>query len=151
MKALILAAGRGKRLGKITESTNKCMLIFNGKPVLEYNIERAADIAEISEIVIVVGHRAEDIINAYGTEYKGKRIKYVIQWEQKGRLTVVLSRALVTPSLNHIAGMVGRCVIQVLQIIKFHWHLTSLQSILLSLNPMIRIVPMGQRDWVNLR
>jgi len=84
LKALILAGGRGKRLGKITESANKCMLMFNGKPVLEYNIERAADIEEISEIVIVVGHRAEDIINTYGTECKGTKIKYVIQWEQKG-------------------------------------------------------------------
>jgi dTDP-glucose pyrophosphorylase len=84
MKALILAAGRGKRLGKITDSTNKCMLLYNGKPVLEYNIERAASIDEVSEIVLVVGHRAEDIINRYGTEFKGKRVKYVIQWEQKG-------------------------------------------------------------------
>jgi dTDP-glucose pyrophosphorylase len=84
MKALILAGGRGKRLGNITDSINKCMLILGGKPVLEYNIERAAEIHEINEILIVVGHRAEDIINRYGIEYKGKRIRYVIQWEQKG-------------------------------------------------------------------
>lgn len=84
MKALILAAGRGKRLGHLTDSTNKCMLILRGRPVLEYNIERAADIKEVEEIVIVVGHRAEDIINKYGIRYKDKKIRYVIQWEQKG-------------------------------------------------------------------
>lgn len=84
MKALILAGGRGKRLGNITESVNKCMLILDRKPVLEYNIERAADIEEIDEILIVAGHRAEDIINRFGTAYKDKRIRYVIQWEQKG-------------------------------------------------------------------
>ncbi len=85
MKALILAGGRGKRLGKITESSNKCMLELRGKPVIEYNLDRAAD-AEmgINEIVIVVGYRAEDIINRYGTNYKGKKIKYVIQPEQCG-------------------------------------------------------------------
>jgi dTDP-glucose pyrophosphorylase len=84
MKALILAGGRGRRLGNITDSVNKCMLILGGKPILEYNIERAADIQQIDEILIVVGHRAEDIINKYGTRYKDKKIKYVIQWEQKG-------------------------------------------------------------------
>jgi dTDP-glucose pyrophosphorylase len=84
MKALILAGGRGKRLGEITNSMNKCMLELGGKPVLEYNIERAFEIDEIEEIVIVVGHRAEDIINRYGIDYKGKRIRYVIQWEQRG-------------------------------------------------------------------
>ena len=84
MKGLILAGGRGKRLGEITKNTNKCMLEVNGLPAIEYNIRRAWDIPDIHEIVIVVGHRAEDIINRYGTSYNGKRIKYVIQWEQKG-------------------------------------------------------------------
>lgn len=84
MKALILAGGRGKRLGNITNSLNKCMLSLGGKPVLEYNIDRAAEIQEIDDIIIVVGHKATDIINRYGIEYGGKRIRYVIQWEQKG-------------------------------------------------------------------
>lgn len=83
MKALILAGGRGKRLGNITDSLNKCMLELSGKPVLEYNLDRAAEL-NIDEIILVVGHRAEEIINRYGINYKGKRIRYVIQWEQKG-------------------------------------------------------------------
>lgn len=84
MKALILAGGRGRRLENITNSMNKCMLTLGGRPVLEYNIERAVEIDEIDEIILVVGYRAEDIINRYGIEYKGKRIRYAIQWEQKG-------------------------------------------------------------------
>jgi dTDP-glucose pyrophosphorylase len=83
MKALILAAGRGKRLGRITEFMNKCMLELAGKPVLEYGLDRAADL-RVEEMVLVVRHRAEDIINRYGSSYKGIRIKYVIQWEPKG-------------------------------------------------------------------
>ncbi len=84
MKALILAGGRGKRLGDITNSINKCMLPFEGKPVLEYNMQRAVDLDEVDQIVLVVGHRAEDIINRYGISYKGKKIIYVIQPEPKG-------------------------------------------------------------------
>ncbi|OFV67071.1 MAG: glucose-1-phosphate thymidylyltransferase [Candidatus Syntrophoarchaeum butanivorans] len=84
MKALILAGGRGRRLGNLTNSMNKCMIGLGGKPVIEYNLARAAEIEEIAEIVVVVGHRAEEIINRYGISYNGKRIQYVIQWEQKG-------------------------------------------------------------------
>ena len=84
MKALILAGGRGKRLGNLTDSMNKCMLKIGDRPVLEYNIQRACEIEGVREIIIVVGHRAEDIINCYGKDYEGKKIRYVIQWEQKG-------------------------------------------------------------------
>lgn len=83
MKALILAGGRGKRLGSIPDSSNKCMLEVKGRPVLEYNLDRAVEL-DADKIIIVVGHKAEDIINTYGINYKGKRIRYVIQWEQKG-------------------------------------------------------------------
>ena len=68
----------------ISGSTNKCLLDLGGKPVIEYNLDRAADIDDVTEIVIVVGHRAEDIINRYGTSYRGKKIRYVLQSEQRG-------------------------------------------------------------------
>ncbi len=83
MKALILAGGRGSRLEEKTECTNKCLFDLHGKPVIEYNLHRACE-AGVSEIIIVVGHCAEQIINRYGIDFHGKRIRYVIQWEQKG-------------------------------------------------------------------
>ena len=83
MKALILAGGRGKRLDERSAETNKCMIPIKGRPVIEYSLNCAAN-TEIDEIIIVVGYRAEEIINTYGTQYKNKKIKYVIQWERKG-------------------------------------------------------------------
>ncbi|MCK4781638.1 nucleotidyltransferase family protein [Candidatus Parcubacteria bacterium] len=83
MKVLILAGGRGSRFNKITESQNKCMLKVGGKPLIEYSLDIAGNL-EISEIVIVVGHKAEQIMNAYGDQYSNKPIKYVVQPKQKG-------------------------------------------------------------------
>ncbi len=83
MKALILAGGRGARLGDISNDKNKCMININGKPLIEYSLECASR-TSISEVVIVVGHKAEEIINAYGNRYNDKSIKYVIQPEQMG-------------------------------------------------------------------
>ncbi len=83
MKAVILAGGRGKRLKEATNSSNKCMLEIDSKPVLEYNLDRALEM-DVDEIVVVVGYRAEDIINRYGTNRNGVKIHYVIQREQRG-------------------------------------------------------------------
>jgi len=83
MKAMILAGGRGKRLDHHTESCNKCMLPLMGKPLIQYSLENAVS-AGMDSIVIVVGYRAEDIINNFGTEFQGTHIKYVIQSERKG-------------------------------------------------------------------
>jgi NDP-sugar pyrophosphorylase family protein len=83
MKALILAGGRGKRLDERSIETNKCMIPIKGQPVIEYSLNCAAN-TEIDEIILVVGYRAEEIINTYGTRYKNKKIKYVIQWERRG-------------------------------------------------------------------
>ncbi|CAD7770390.1 UTP--glucose-1-phosphate uridylyltransferase AglF [Candidatus Methanoperedenaceae archaeon GB50] len=83
MKALILAGGRGKRLEGVSQAINKCMLNLGGKPIIEHNLDNAVN-AGVDEIVIVVGYKAEDVINRYGINYRGKTIKYVIQQEQKG-------------------------------------------------------------------
>jgi NDP-sugar pyrophosphorylase family protein len=84
VKALILAGGRGKRIEELTEEKNKCMLELSGKHLIEYSLACAATLERIQEIVVVVGYRAESIINRFGIDYLGKRVLYVIQWERRG-------------------------------------------------------------------
>ncbi len=88
MKALILAGGRGKRLEGILQSINKCMFNLGGKPLIEHNINNLVK-AGIDEIVIVVGYRAEDIINRYGISHRSADLSYVIQSEQKGLVNAI--------------------------------------------------------------
>jgi dTDP-glucose pyrophosphorylase len=83
MKAVILAAGRGKRLNEVTEDTNKCMLYIGKKKIILYSLDAAVDLG-VTEIVLVVGYRAEEIINFMGNSYKSVPIKYSIQREQRG-------------------------------------------------------------------
>jgi len=60
MKAIILAAGMGTRLGKYTENLPKCMLNFNGKPLIEWQIEMLRKCG-IEDIVIVKGYMPDKI------------------------------------------------------------------------------------------
>ncbi len=60
MKSIILAAGLGTRLGKYTENLPKCMLEFNGKPLIRQQVETLRK-AGITDISIVSGYNAEKI------------------------------------------------------------------------------------------
>ncbi|HOW27319.1 MAG TPA: nucleotidyltransferase family protein [Elusimicrobiota bacterium] len=84
MKALVLAGGKSHRLEIRYPSKNKCMIPVDGKPVIQYSFDSASGIGAVDEIVVVVGYRAEETINYFGNEYKGKRLKYILQAEQKG-------------------------------------------------------------------
>jgi dTDP-glucose pyrophosphorylase len=88
MKALILAGGRGKRLDELSANSNKCMIRVHGRPVIEYSLDCVVE-TDIEEIIIIIGYRAEDIINHIGNQYKGKKIRYVIQAEQKGLVNAI--------------------------------------------------------------
>ncbi len=63
-KAVILAAGRGTRMGSITEMLPKPMVQIAGKPLLELILERLRD-AGIRQFFIVVGYQREAIQNYF--------------------------------------------------------------------------------------
>jgi choline kinase len=60
MRAVILAAGSGRRMGKYGENLPKGMLPINGKSIIEWQIGKLREIG-ISDIVIVTGYKAEMI------------------------------------------------------------------------------------------
>ena len=77
MQAVFLAAGRGTRLRPLTYHVPKPMVRVAGKNLIEHNIDRLPD--EIDEIVLVVGYLGEQIINHFGNEFQGRKVKYVKQ------------------------------------------------------------------------
>ena len=60
MKAIILAAGRGERLGDAAAGRPKCLLQFGGKTLLQRHIE-ILNRQAIDRIIIVTGYRHEQI------------------------------------------------------------------------------------------
>ena len=59
MQAVILAAGRGVRMGKLTENTPKPMLSLFGKPMLEWKLEMLPRV--IDEVIFVIGYYGSQI------------------------------------------------------------------------------------------
>jgi NDP-sugar pyrophosphorylase family protein len=88
-KAVILAAGKGTRMGTLTSDLPKPMLPVNGVPVLE-RIVRNLAASGISDILIVTGYKAEVVESHFGTGSNfGCSIQYVRQIAQDGTGRVV--------------------------------------------------------------
>ncbi|MDO8655679.1 MAG: phosphocholine cytidylyltransferase family protein [Nanoarchaeota archaeon] len=61
MKAFILAAGIGSRLGDITKEQPKCLISVCGKPILEYQLD-ALLANGITDVALVLGYKKEKIL-----------------------------------------------------------------------------------------
>ena len=82
MQAVILAAGRGTRMGTITESIPKPMIPILGKPLLEWKLEALPK--QVEEVVITIGYLGEQIKEYFGENFQGKKMVYVYQEELNG-------------------------------------------------------------------
>jgi choline kinase len=76
MQAIILAAGQGTRLRPLTDHSPKCLVPVHERPMLQYQLEALCD-AGIRECVIVIGHRAAQVRDAFGARFQELSITYV--------------------------------------------------------------------------
>ncbi len=96
MKAVIFAAGRGTRMGDLSSHTPKPLLKVSGKTLIDHKICNMPE--EIDEVIIVIGHLKETIVDHIGHSRHGRRITYVEQQEQLG---TAHSLSLCKPYLEH--------------------------------------------------
>ncbi|WP_439026686.1 sugar phosphate nucleotidyltransferase [Haloarchaeobius sp. DT45] len=90
MKAVVLAAGEGRRLEPLTNRRPKPMLPIANKPLLEYVVEAVAG-AGIEDLVLVVGYKRERIQTHFGDgDDWNVDIEYAIQEKQLGTGHAVL-------------------------------------------------------------
>ena len=76
MKAVILAAGMGKRLGEHSKGKPKCLLEVGGSTLLERSLTNLRK-GGLKDVVIILGFRGELIKALIGEHYKGLDITYV--------------------------------------------------------------------------
>ncbi|MFA6742542.1 MAG: nucleotidyltransferase family protein [Arcobacteraceae bacterium] len=81
MKALLLAAGLGTRLRPITDTIPKCLVLINGKPLLEIWLERLLNIG-VNEFLINTHYLHEEVE------------KFVLNSPYKDKITLVYEEKL---------------------------------------------------------
>jgi NDP-sugar pyrophosphorylase family protein len=81
MQAVILAAGKGTRMGELTSDIPKPLLKVAGKSLLEYKLDALPE--KINEVIIIIGYMGDQIRIKYGDSFNNKKITYV-EAEPKG-------------------------------------------------------------------
>jgi choline kinase len=84
MKAIIVAAGRGRRLGVETDEIPKCMVKVGGRSILHWQIDALAA-AGVDDVVIVRGYLGDRIVGPAG----GPKLRFVDnpEWASNNILT----------------------------------------------------------------
>jgi len=76
MKAVILAAGEGKRMRPLTLKTPKPLLKVSGKAIIDYVLESLGP--EIDEVIVVVKYLATQVKKYIGKKNRNRSIRYVL-------------------------------------------------------------------------
>lgn len=82
MQCVILAAGKGTRLRPLTDTCPKPLVKVGGRPLLDHIVEALP--SAVDELIIVVGYLGDQIKTYCGTEFHGRKVRYVEQVEQNG-------------------------------------------------------------------
>ncbi|RLM83759.1 glucose-1-phosphate thymidylyltransferase [Halobellus sp. Atlit-38R] len=84
MKAVVLAAGKGRRLWPLTETRPKPMIPVANQPILEHILDALESVA-VEEVIFVVGANRERVQNYFGNgQDRDIEISYVVQEPQLG-------------------------------------------------------------------
>ena len=64
-QAVILAGGRGTRLAPFTDFAPKPMMMFHGRPFLEYLIDQLRQ-QGLERVLLLLGYRADAVMGHFG-------------------------------------------------------------------------------------
>ncbi|HXG21588.1 MAG TPA: phosphocholine cytidylyltransferase family protein [Methylomirabilota bacterium] len=94
MKAIILAAGVGKRFKEVTDQRPKCLIAIQGQTLLERTL-RALGAAGVTNAVVVIGYRGDMIKQTIGSRCGAVQVRYIFnrQYEKGAILSLWSARA----------------------------------------------------------
>src|SRR6476619_8338112 len=76
MKAIILSAGQGSRLGHLTDDRPKCLIEFGGRSLLDRQLDTLAANG-VDEVVVVTGFRDDQIEAVLARRTGGPKVRTV--------------------------------------------------------------------------
>jgi choline kinase len=76
MKAIILSAGQGSRLGHLVDDRPKCLIDFNGRSLLDRQLD-TLDSSGVAEAVVVTGFHDELVNEAIGRRSAGPKVRTI--------------------------------------------------------------------------
>lgn len=92
LKTVIMAGGVGQRLRPLTCNLPKPLAPLCGAPIMSYGLDLLRRHG-IDQAAVTLWYKPEDVISAFGSEWQGVRLSYVIEKEPVGTAGSVLMAA----------------------------------------------------------
>lgn len=89
MKAVVLAAGLGKRMKSLTRHRPKALVEFGGKPLLQHALE-SLEKAGVKECLVVIGFKGGLVRKKFGKSFGKMKLSYAVQRIPMGTAHAVL-------------------------------------------------------------
>tara|TARA_B100000700_G_C15018709_1_gene844605 strand:- start:129 stop:866 length:738 start_codon:yes stop_codon:yes gene_type:complete len=86
MIGIILAAGKGSRLGLLTKNNHKALLLIKGKPLIEYQIDEFLRLG-INKIYIITGYKSH-LFDSYKDQVT---LLYNSNWQNSNMLVSIMT------------------------------------------------------------
>lgn len=104
-KAVVLAAGEGKRLRPLTFTRPKCMIQLAGKPILQHVLENLKAVG-VKEAAVVVKYKKEAIIDYFaGNPIDGMKLIFIEQGDSYGTAAAfACAESFATETFYGVAG-----------------------------------------------
>ncbi|MBZ0263266.1 phosphocholine cytidylyltransferase family protein [bacterium] len=130
MKALILLAGKARRMGKMTENLPKTLLKVNGKPILQWMIDSLLH-EGVEDFIFVVGFLQDKLRNYISENYPDLKVTWItneLYGSTNTSYSVLLTRDVVLSSGEPILLINGDVVLdrRVIHEVLHAPHATSL-------------------------
>lgn len=90
MKLVILAGGRGTRMGALAAACPKPMVPIAGKPILAYQLELAGRYG-VRDVIVLLGHMGDAIRSHFGSQWQGMHLEYLQEEQPLGTAGAVRS------------------------------------------------------------
>jgi len=108
-RAIILAAGRGSRMGKETKNKPKCLTLLKGKKLLEWQIN-SLNKAGIEEVQAVTGYKREQLSNYFKQTYVNEKwattnMVFSLNCAPKSNGDTIISYSDITYSSKHVSAL----------------------------------------------
>lgn len=129
---LILAGGRRKEMGKLTEKTPRSMLLIKGKPILQHIIERLHSF-NINHFMIYTDYFGKRVVDYFGDGSKfGVKIEYLKSEKPKGTIyPLELAREKINDTFLLVNGDTV-CSLDMTDFMNFHSSNQNLATVALT-------------------
>lgn len=110
-KGLILAAGRGSRMGKETENSHKCLTVLNNRTLLDWQLSALRE-SGINDIMVVRGYRSEllqgDFNTAENTRWSETNMVSTFFCAPEFKTDTIVSYSDIVYNHNHIVDLINK-------------------------------------------